>query len=146
MSLNDNSASNGTAFSTVFGQGKKTGNVSNIKPAAAADRPKAQLWLNLGYTIDVNTNEGVVQEFVALPQGIPLDTMELLPANSQNDAFRARQMAQNDLITKIIEKKGAALEPGESTIINLQVQLRRVKADAAEIPADANPYIAELDL
>lgn len=103
-------------------------------------KPKAQFWLNIGYV----ANEGSEDEkFISLPTGIPLDTQEPLPTNSSNADFRAMRCAQNDLLEQLIEY-AQNLEPGEEGIINLQVQLRRVKAEAADIPADENKYARKL--
>lgn len=108
--------------------------------AAKTDKPKAQFWLNIGYV----ANEGSEEEkFISLPTGIPLDTQEPLPTNSSNADFRAMRCAQNDLLEQLIEY-AQNLEPGEEGIINLQVQLRRVKAEAADIPADENKYARKL--
>lgn len=107
---------------------------------AKADKPKAQFWLNIGYV----ANEGSEDEkFISLPTGIPLDTQEPLPTNSSNADFRAMRCAQNDLLEQLIQY-AQNLEPGEEGIINLQVQLRRVKAEAADIPADENKYARKL--
>lgn len=99
-------------------------------------KPKAQFWLNIGYT----ANEGTAEEkFISLPTGIPLDTQEALATNSSNEDFRAMRCAQNDLLeqlTAFAEK----LEPGQEGIIQLQVQLRRVKAVAEDIKPDENKY------
>lgn len=104
------------------------------------DKPKAQFWLNIGYV----ANEGSEEEkFISLPTGIPLDTQEPLPTNSSNADFRAMRCAQNDLLEQLIEY-AQNLEPGEEGIINLQVQLRRVKAEVADIPADENKYARKL--
>lgn len=107
---------------------------------AKTDKPKAQFWLNIGYV----ANEGSEDEkFISLPTGIPLDTQEPLPTNSSNADFRAMRCAQNDLLEQLIQY-AQNLEPGEEGIINLQVQLRRVKAEAADIPADENKYARKL--
>lgn len=107
---------------------------------AKADKPKAQLWLNIGYVANEGSDD---EKFISLPTGIPLDTQEPLPTNSSNADFRAMRCAQNDLLEQLIEY-AQNLEPGEEGIINLQVQLRRVKAEAADIPADENKYARKL--
>lgn len=116
----------------------KTNVASNS--AAKADKPKAQFWLNVGYVANEGTEDA---KFISLPTGIPLDTQEPLPTNSSNADFRAMRCAQNDLLEQLIEY-AQNLEPGEEGIINLQVQLRRVKAEAADIPADENKYARKL--
>lgn len=111
---------------------------SNTAKAAdsKAERPKAKFWLNIGYV----ANEGSEDEkFISLPTGIPLDTQEPLPTNSSNADFRAMRCAQNDLLAQLLEF-AEKLEPGAEGIIQLQVQLRRVKEAEADIPADENKY------
>lgn len=108
--------------------------------AAKADKPKAQFWLNIGYVANEGTEDA---KFISLPTGIPLDTQEPLATNSSNADFRAMRCAQNDLLEQLIEY-AQGLEPGEEGIISLQVQLRRVKAAEADIPADENKYARKL--
>lgn len=116
---------------------------NNDKPAAGkTDKPKAQFWLNIGYTALEGTDD---EKFISLPVGIPLDTQEPLPTNMSNEDFRAMRCAQNDLLAQLLA--GAAqLEPGQETTINLQVQLRRVKGEAAPIAAGENKYALNLNL
>ena len=118
----------------TFGQSAKS------ETTAKADKPKAQFWLNIGYTANEGTED---EKFISLPTGIPLDTQEALPTNSSNEDFRAMRCAQNDLLeqlTAFAEK----LEPGAEGIIQLQVQLRRVKAPAEDIKPDENKYARSL--
>lgn len=107
---------------------------------AKADKPKAQFWLNIGYVANEGSDD---EKFISLPTGIPLDTQEPLPTNSSNADFRAMRCAQNDLLEQLIQY-AQNLEPGEEGIINLQVQLRRVKAQEESIPADENKYARKL--
>lgn len=124
-------------FQKTFG--KNSGNVSS-----GEDRPKAQLWLNVGYDSGVEDEDGRTR-FVSLPTGIPLDTQELVSVNSRNRDFAAFQSARNDLLQQIIEA-GKALAPGEERILNLQIQLRRVNAEAEAIPASANQFARQIEL
>lgn len=107
---------------------------------AKTDKPKAQFWLNIGYIANEGSDD---EKFISLPTGIPLDTQEPLPTNSSNADFRAMRCAQNDLLEQLIEY-AQNLEPGEEGIINLQVQLRRVKAQEEAIPSDENKYARKL--
>lgn len=116
------------------------GQSNNAATTAKADKPKAQFWLNIGYVANEGSDD---EKFISLPTGIPLDTQEPLPTNSSNADFRAMRCAQNDLLEQLIQY-AQNLEPGEEGIINLQVQLRRVKAEAADIPADENKYARKL--
>ena len=129
-------------FENTFGKKPKQGN-SN----ANDDRPKAQLWLNIGYQTDVEDEEGKLK-FVSLPVGIPLDTQEPLPTNSKSQDFRAFQTARNDLMNQMIDI-GKSLAPGEEKIIalgesGLSVQIRRVSEEAEAIPADQNQFVRKL--
>lgn len=116
----------------------KTNVASNS--AAKADKPKAQFWLNIGYVANEGTEDA---KFISLPTGIPLDTQEPLPTNSSNEDFRAMRSAQNDLLEQLVEF-AQGLEPGAEGIIQLQVQLRRVKAPAEDIKPDENKYARKL--
>lgn len=118
--------------------------LANIQaPAAAAtDRPKAQYWLNVGMDSPVQTEDGSM-DFISLPVGIALDTMQELPVKSSNQIFNQFQAARNDLLKQLIEI-GATLQPGESAEIALKVQLRRV-AEAPAVPdASSNPFAVKL--
>src|SRR5690606_19606928 len=119
-------------FQKTFGAG--SGNVQSGKD----DRPKAQLWLNIGYDSGVPDDDGKTR-FVSLPTGIPLDTQEKLPVNSRTRDFAAFQSARNDLLDQILSV-GKTLAPGEERTLNLVIQLRRVNADLEAIPADENQF------
>ena len=43
------------------------------KAAPATDKPKSQFWLNLGYGVTVEGEDGPEDRFVSLASGIPLD-------------------------------------------------------------------------
>lgn len=118
------------------------------KPATGmankADLPKAKFWINIGY------DSGVMQEdnttrFVSLPQGIPVDTQEPVNIKSSNADYSKFQQARNHLLEKVIEL-GEGLEPGESRMVNLQIQLRRVVDEVEETPEIENEFIAKLAL
>lgn len=119
---------------------KKFGAAAVATPAA--DRPKAEYWLNIGYQSDVlDDNEQPM--FVSLPQGIPLDTQEHLKTNSSNNKYAAFQSARNDLMDQLIAH-ASNLQPGEATEITLTVQLRRVKDEVAPINPAENPFTKKL--
>jgi hypothetical protein len=114
-------------------------------PAAAGNKPKAQYWLNVGYSVDVQTEAGVEQRFVSLPTGIPLDTQEVLPTNSSNVDFAQFQAARNDLHDQIMALAGD-LEPGEERTLKLEIQLRRVKVDKPVEMGESNVFVRKLSL
>lgn len=108
---------------------------------------KAEYWLNIGYNVDIETEEGTITRFVALPKGVPLDTMKPLVSNSANDEFFMLITAQNNLLSDIKEQcKG--LEPGESKefgdLNGLHFQLKRSKSQREDITPDANPFVRKL--
>lgn len=134
-------------FQRTFGRGNNAGNVSTQNNNE--DRPKAELWLNIGYTVEVAVQNGeeTVNEtrFVSLPTGIPLDTMELLSTRSTNEGFRAFQSARNDLHSQIMAA-AEALGPGEEKILNLEIQLRRVNGEVEAVSTENNPFAKPLQL
>lgn len=117
------------------------GNNTPEKPT----REKATLWLNIGYVSGVKDEDGT-NRFVSLPLGIPVDSMEALPTNSKNEQYALFQAARNDLLAQIMEV-AKDIKPGESKLLNLQIQLRRV-ADAVEpaVPEAGNPFAAKIAL
>ena len=116
-------------------------------PATA--RPKAQIWMNLGYEIQVPATDGTMEtRFINLPMGLPLDTMEEVATTSTNEVFAAIQIAKNDLLKQLLTA-AADLPAGGERIVNLQVQMRRVNDAAANVqltdPA-VNPFLRKIAL
>lgn len=130
-------------FQKTFGA-----NSNNVKSGSTEERPKAQLWLNIGYDSGVLDDDGK-SRFVSLPTGIPLDTQELLPVNSRNREFAAFQSARNDLLSQLLEA-GKKLAPGEDVIIpcenGLAIQIRRINAEAEAIAPETNQFVKKLAL
>lgn len=127
---------------------------SPVQSAAAGtakqERPKAQFWMNVGYEVDVIVKDASGKDvtetrFISLPMGMPLDTMEKLPVKSSNNEFRALQSARNHLLEQVLEA-AKTMKPGETQLVNLQIELRRVNDEQEAIPADVNPFIRELKL
>lgn len=108
------------------------------------DRPKAEVWINVGYTNDAMLDDQGQPYFVSLAQGIPLDTIEPLPTNSRNDKYAAFSDARNNLQEQLAQY-AEQLQPGESRTIQLEVQIRRVNAPAAPIDSENNPLIRKLN-
>jgi hypothetical protein len=127
-------------FARTFGN---LGNPSNAQ--RTYDRPKAELWMNIGYSTEIeNAETGKVEHrFVSLPRGIPLDTMEKVPTDSRNQLVAAFQGARNDLLEQIMDA-AKHLEPGEEKIIGeaggLQLQIRRVTGKARAVRPSGNPF------
>lgn len=122
--------------------------VGNAASAATGvnERPRALMWINIGYSVDVeitdtNGNKSVETQFISLPVGLPVDTMEPVKTNSSNATFAAMQAAKNELLKSIIAA-GQGMQPGEAQLVNLQVQLRRVNEESAVVShPDTNPFI-----
>lgn len=116
-----------------------------------AAEERSQFWLNIGYAVDVDveTDEGVHTEnrFVSLNSGIALDRVQELKANSSNQEWAMFQQARNDLLEQLLDLANT-LKPGEAQVIDLQVELRRVKDESATVAVDieANPFARKLKL
>lgn len=126
-------------FNRPFGSNTNNGGNAAGAAAAPAARPKAMLWLNVGYSTTVLVDGVEEERFVNLPLGMPVDTMELLPVNSRNQEFAQFRMAQNDLLNQIVEF-GKTLAPGEAKTLNLELQLRRVNDDVVPVANGENPF------
>ncbi|MNO13180.1 hypothetical protein D3C76_28080 [compost metagenome] len=130
-------------FNQTFGQGAAQAQVP------AAQRPKAEYWLNVGYDSGVKDEETGESRFVSLAAGIPLDSIEKLKTNSSNRTYAQFQAARNDLHDQIM---GIAqqLEPGQSVIIDtetsLQIQIRRVREEAEDLDNTDNQFARQLVL
>lgn len=115
--------------------------------AATETRTKSEFWLNVGYTVNVDTDDGVVERFVSLPFGIPLDTMKPLEVSGSSDAFAYLRMAQNDLLESLLEA-AHELQPGESRVIGagdqLAIEIRRIKGERTDLKAGVNPFARKL--
>lgn len=141
-----------TDFELKFGRnnGGDTTNAATSGSTNAKDRPKAQIWINVGYEVDSRDKDGnPIVEFIALPTGIPLDTMDKVPANQRDPYFQKKQQASNTLLDRV-NAMAKKMAPGEEKIIgergSLQIQIRRVKAEAEIVDAQSNELIAELVL
>lgn len=129
-------------FNKVFGAPKAA--AASAAPTQD-DRPKAQFWLNIGYEADHVIDGEETPRFISLPVGIPLDTMETLPTNSRNQVYALQQAARNDLMAQLIAH-AQNLQPGQSTIVNLQIELRRVNEDAGPVDTAHSPFARQLSL
>lgn len=135
MSITDNAAKPVSPFARTFGA-----------KAPAADKPKSQFWLNLGYSVTVEGETGPEDRFVSLASGIPLDGQEVLATNSRNIPYAQLNAARNDLHDQLMELAGD-LAPGESRIVQLEVQLRRVNEDVAvTVDPNTNQFARKLSL
>lgn len=107
------------------------------KVTVVEDKPKSQLWINVGYSIEVNGE----QVFVSVPMGIPLDSIKELPTNTRNAEFNLLNQARNQLLADITSAS-EDLEGGESHVLELEVQLRRIDKEVDPLPAGSdNPFL-----
>ena len=101
------------------------------------EKVKSQLWVNVGYSIEV---EGE-QVFVSIPMGIPVDSIKELPTNTRNAEFNMLNQARNQLLADIVAAS-EDLESGESHVLELEVQLRRIDKEPDPLPAGStNPFL-----
>lgn len=114
-------------------------NKTSSKAAAKEEFQKSQFWMNVGYEVEHDGKK----TFVSLPLGIPLDNQKTLPTNSSNAEFAALQSARNSLYEQLMEAV-QQLQPGEEQVIELQVQVRRVKEDSAPVDPESNPFVKNL--
>ncbi|UKL14746.1 ssDNA-binding protein [Stenotrophomonas phage C121] len=146
--ITDNRTAATSEFTRRFGAGNapaqgQAAQQSNQKPQKEATK----YWINVGYPITVQDDQGNNrEEFVSLRLGIPLDSIEYLPANSSNADWRKREAAQNHLLD-LLRNKAAGLEGGESVILDkLSVELRMVKDKAVAESAEDNGYVGNFSL
>lgn len=112
-------------------------NAPKATPAITEDKPKSQLWVNVGYSIEVNGE----QVFVSIPIGIPVDSVKELPTNTRNAEFNLLNQARNQLLADITAAS-EDLEGGESHVLELEVQLRRVDKEVDPLPSNTdNPFL-----
>ncbi|QEM41100.1 RNA polymerase I subunit [Pseudomonas phage Zuri] len=125
------------------------GNNAAQAQTPAAQRPKAEYWLNVGYDSGVKDEETGESRFVSLAAGIPLDSIEKLKTNSSNRTFAQFQAARNDLHDQIMAI-AQSLEPGQSVIIDtettLQIQIRRVREEVEDLDNADNQFARQLVL
>lgn len=98
------------------------------------ERPKAKVWLNIGYEAG--------GKFINLPVGLPIDTMEPAAVRGQNEDWVKQRNAQNALL-EALKKLGVDLDPGQEQTLNLQVRVRRVNEELA-VPVGDNEYAVDL--
>jgi hypothetical protein len=93
-----------------------------------ADRPQAEIYINVGVTVQMPNEEGeMVDVFLSLPYGLPLDTMSDLVIRGNNQVWNDQAAARNELKAALV-KLGESLEQGVGqTMPKLQVQLYRRK-------------------
>lgn len=112
---------------------------------AAEERAKSQLWANIGLTAKGAGQEGE-DVFISLPYGVPVDTMTPSTVPTKPGYGRNMFNAKNALLTEL-QAMGADLKPGESIVVQLEVQLQRINDVAAAEATDAeNPLLQAIKL
>lgn len=129
-----NNNGGGIDFGRHFGNNSNSNNNSN----SAADRVPSEFWLNIGYSTTIEGENGPEQRFVALPQGLALDSMEHVALRGSQD-FIDFSTAKNDLLDDVMAA-ASKLGHGEECTLNLQIQLRRTKAPAAPTSTSENRF------
>lgn len=104
---------------------------------------KSQYWVNVGYEVEVETDQGTETRFVSLNAGIALDRVQEMKTNSSNAEWNHLCAAKNDLHAQLMEA-ASKMKPGESKLVQLQVEIRRIKEDGPIISSDTNPFSAKL--
>lgn len=122
---------NGNNASSIIGaalNGRATNNTQ---------RPQAEIFLNVGITVQLPNEEGeMVDTFLSLPFGLPLDTMNELVIRGNNTQWNEQAAVRNELL-KALVKMGESLEAGSGTELpKLQVQLYRRKAQEEHIASN----------
>lgn len=128
--------------------GNKTPAASSNK---AGDKPKAQVWGNIGYLATVKNDESGEEErrFVSVASGIALDNIAPLATNGKK-SWANFQSARNNLTKKLVEL-GMGLDPGSAAYFpqdaqdgQLIIEIRRVGEENTADDEASNPYIFDL--
>lgn len=103
----------------------------NTQTSAKEDKKQAQIYLNIGITIPLPNAQGeVVDTFVSLPYGLPLDTMTKMVAKGSNAEWNTLVDLKNSLL-EALTKLGESLEKGNGKVLpKLECQLYHRKDEA----------------
>lgn len=133
-------ATNGTplrSFARSFGSGENT--------TTTEERPSADVWMNVGYAVEVPaTEEGEepTMRFIGVPLGIALDTQKPIDTSKTRSAELLEVQTFQNKLLEDLQQHAQSLQPGEEQIINLQVQIRRVKGPIEAPVANASSVFA----
>lgn len=138
---------NPVSFAEAYApQMQATGNNAGTG-AAKEPKPKSQFWINVGRVVlvdavDEQGNAIVKEEFISLPLGMALDDQQHRDLSRiQNPEFRNKEAARNALLDQL-RAAAEQMQPGETKMVNLKIQLRRVNEDQVAPPAESNPFIS----
>jgi hypothetical protein len=127
--------------------------VLNPEAAPTADapsnnKPKAQIWANLGVTLPMKQADGTMKDtFCSMPKGVPFDTMEPMTARGNNVENNQKVEIGNLFMGHWQEWAEEQLGNGDAQVVTIEVELRRVneQGTAGTTASGAkNPMIAEL--
>lgn len=106
---------------------------------AKEEKQQAMVYLNVGITIPMPNAEGeVVDTFVSLPFGLPLDTMTKMVAKGNNAQWNAMVDLKNGLL-EALTTLGNAQEAGTGKVLpKLEVQIFHRKEASEPAAASAN--------
>lgn len=130
-------------FARTFGQSADTKTTGTDRK----DLPSADVWMNVGYEVSVPSEDGKSTEtrFISIPVGIALDTQKPIEIKTRSPELADLQAHQNQLLADL-QKYAEGLQPGEETLVALQIQLRRVKDPVVAPAADAaSPFARKID-
>ena len=106
---------------------------------AKEEKQQAMVYLNVGITIPMPNAEGeVVDTFVSLPFGLPLDTMTKMVARGNNAHWNAMVDLKNGLL-EALTTLGNAQEAGTGKVLpKLEVQIFHRKEASEPAASSAN--------
>ena len=107
--------------------------------SAKEEKQQAMVYLNVGITIPMPNAEGeVVDTFVSLPFGLPLDTMTKMVAKGSNAQWNAMVDLKNGLL-EALTTLGNAQEAGTGKVLpKLEVQIFHRKEASEPAAPSAN--------
>ena len=107
--------------------------------SAKEEKQQAMVYLNIGITIPMPNAEGeVVDTFVSLPFGLPLDTMTKMVARGNNAHWNAMVDLKNGLL-EALTTLGNAQEAGTGKVLpKLEVQIFHRKEASEPVAPSAN--------
>lgn len=122
------------------------GNIVANNGSGQANYEKAEYWVNVGYmmpTDKLDEQGQPVQVFIQLPNGIPLETPEVL---------KAKKVYMSDEKLKFLAymtKLGESLKPGETKFVGgkatgLLIQIRRVDLNKPAAVDNSAPLVLDI--
>lgn len=99
------------------------------------DKKKANLFLNPG--VDIQNQATGEVEHLPLPFGLAIDTMNEMPIKGNNQEWRQKCAAMNELLRQLVAL-GEQIKPGEDKEIKgFTLRLRKRSSDKEEVSDDS---------